>query len=106
MKALNPARFYLLIIAMLLLAFSMARQGFAHVPEETSQTIDDVVVTAEKRKQSLKEVPVSITVINDVEIQDQNARGVKEIFNLVPNLSVSAQNQNVTYVAVGASAPA
>ncbi|WP_321413845.1 TonB-dependent receptor [uncultured Desulfobacter sp.] len=98
MKPLNLAQFHLLIIAILLPVFSMARPGLAQIPKEASQIIDDVVVTAEKRKQMLKEVPVSITVIDDLEIQDRNVRDVKDIFNLVPNLSVSSQNQNVTYV--------
>ena len=98
MKKLNPTQFHLLIPAILLLVFSMARPGLAQIPEEASQIIDDVVVTAEKRKQMLKEVPVSITVVDDLEIQDRNVRDVKDIFNMAPNLSVSAQNQNVTYV--------
>ena len=98
MKKLDRAPFHLLITAILLLVFSTAQPGLAQTRTEKSEIIDDVVVTAEKRKQTLKEVPVSVTVINDLEIQDRNVRDVRDIFNLVPNLSVSAQNQNVTYV--------
>ncbi len=102
MKKLNCPGFHFLIffqiIAVLLLLLSMARPGLAQTRTEDPEVMDDIVVTAEKRKQSLKEVPVSITVINDLDIQDSNVRDVKDIFNLVPNLSVGAQNQNVTYV--------
>ncbi len=98
MKKLARAQFHLLITAMLLLVFSVAQPGIAQTRTEEPEIMDDVVVTAEKRKQTLKEVPVSVTVINELDIQDQNVREVRDIFNLVPNLSVSAQNQNVTYV--------
>jgi len=98
MKKLDRLVFHLLITVMLLPVLSAARPGLAQTRTGKFAIMDDVVVTAEKRRQTLKEVPVSVTVINDFEIQDQNVRDVKDILNLVPNLSVSAQNQNVTYV--------
>ncbi len=98
MKTLNRPDFHLVITAMLLLVLSMARSGLAQSLTEHAEIIDEVLVTAEKRKQALKEVPVSVTVINDLEIQDRDVRDVRDLFNLIPNLSVSSQNQNVTYV--------
>ena len=68
----------------------------AQAVEETSRTLGTIVVTAQKREQSLNEVPMSITALSGDQML---ARGVTDIESLVkftPGLS---------YVESGASVP-
>ena len=50
-------------------------------------TIDEVVVTAQRRSESIQDVPIAITAVGAETIQDQNVRGVEDYFALTPNVS-------------------
>lgn len=71
-------------------------EAAAPVNDETARTLGTIVVTAQKREQSLNEVPMSITALSGDQL---TARGVSDIESLVkftPGLS---------YVESGASVP-
>ncbi len=50
-------------------------------------TIDEVVVTAQRRSESIQDVPIAITAVGAETIQDQNVKGVEDYFALTPNVS-------------------
>ncbi|WP_421729560.1 TonB-dependent receptor [Brevundimonas sp.] len=54
---------------------------------ETS-TVDEIVVTALRRDQSLQDVPISITAITGETLADQGASNMNDYFRQVPGLSV------------------
>ncbi len=59
-----------------------------------AQTIlEEVVVTAQKREQSLQEVPISITAFNKEQIKDNMFTDVADYFEASPNVAFSA-NRN------------
>ena len=51
--------------------------------------LEEVVVTAQKREQSLQDVPISITAIGGERIQDAAINSFNDLDNYVPNFQVS-----------------
>ena len=51
--------------------------------------LEEVVVTAQKREQSLQDVPISITAISGERIQDAAINSFNDLDNYVPNFRVS-----------------
>lgn len=60
-------------------------------PTEASQgrTVGDIVVTAQRREEALQDVPLAVTALNAEMIEDLNARDIRDLTGLVPNLVVS-----------------
>jgi iron complex outermembrane receptor protein len=56
---------------------------------EPQPAIEEIVVTAQKRAQSVQEVPVSIAAIGGGEIDDLKVADTNDIAGLVPNLQVN-----------------
>lgn len=54
-----------------------------------AQTIEEVVVTARKRSESLQEIPESVTVLNADLIEAARINNIKDFSAVVPNLHVS-----------------
>ena len=52
-------------------------------------TIEEIVVTAQKRAQSVQEVPISVAAIGGGEIDDLKISDTNDIAGLVPNLQVN-----------------
>jgi len=60
--------------------------------EEQDQAIDKIVVTAQKREQSLIDVPVAVTVLNSEAINRTFASNIEGIQQLVPSLNYRKGN--------------
>ena len=56
----------------------------AAAPEE--DVLEEVVVTATLRQQSLIEVPVSITVLDEQQLRDRGQQHFEDVLAAVPNL--------------------
>lgn len=50
--------------------------------------IDEVIVTAQKREESLQDVPVSISVVGDQQLQNMHVTSLDDIASYVPGLQV------------------
>ncbi len=57
---------------------------------DTSTTVADVIVTAQKREQSLQDVPIVVTVVNAQQLQDAGVRDIKDLTVLTPGLMVTS----------------
>ena len=55
----------------------------------TPAGLEVVVVSANKRIEKLENVPMAISVLSDTTLQNNNVRGIEDIINLSPALSVS-----------------
>ena len=53
-------------------------------------TVDTVVVTAQKRKENLQDVPIVVTVVNKQLLQDSGVRDIKDLSKLTPGLTVTS----------------
>lgn len=55
--------------------------------------VEEIVVTAQKREQSLQDVPMSISAISSDTLRDSGATGIGGVAALVPSLSLVQNNQ-------------
>ena len=67
------------------------------------QALEEVVVTAQKRVESLQDVPISVTAISGEQIQDASIRSLSELGTYVPNFSVAENPVNTIITMRGIS---
>ncbi|MFT3996289.1 MAG: TonB-dependent receptor [Asticcacaulis sp.] len=78
----------------LVMALSAASAVAQEAPAEDTQTI---VVTAQKREQSLQDVPIVVTTLSAKLLQDAGVKDIKDMQVLTPGLTVtSTQNETLT----------
>lgn len=54
----------------------------------SAQAMEEIVVTATKREQSLQDVPVSVSVVSGEQIKNQSLQNLDDLSNWVPGLTV------------------
>src|SRR5947207_8171525 len=59
-------------------------------PVSATATAERVVVTAEKREENIQEVPSSVSVINDVELDNLHATQLTDYAPYIPGLQVNS----------------
>ncbi|WP_417319728.1 TonB-dependent receptor [Emcibacter sp.] len=77
---------------------------YAQAADET--VYEEIVVTSQKRAQSLSDVPISISAFNADNIQQTGINQLREIADFIPNVLVSATNDfnsQITIRGVGAN---
>src|SRR6187549_3487050 len=57
---------------------------------DAAHTIDEIVVTAQKREQSLQDVPIVVTSVSGQQIQDAGVRDIKDLTIVAPGLTVTS----------------
>jgi len=65
--------------------------------------LEEVLVTAQKRTESLQDVPISVTAISGEQIQDASIRGLGDLGAYVPNFSVTENAVNTIITMRGIS---
>ena len=70
-----------------LLALATASTGFA-------QQLEEIVVTAQKREQSLNDVPMSVSAVSGEQVQDAAIASFRQLGAYVPNLAISENAVN------------
>src|SRR5437879_5174544 len=60
--------------------------------------IDELVVTARKREESVQDIPASVSAISSATIQQQHITQIDDIATLVSNLHMVQRNDNSTDV--------
>jgi iron complex outermembrane recepter protein len=58
-------------------------------PESASYGLEEIIVTAQKTAEKLRDVPISITVITGDQITNQHIQDIGDITRVVPNFSFS-----------------
>jgi iron complex outermembrane receptor protein len=56
--------------------------------EEHQAVLEEVIVTAQKREQSLQDVPISVTAISTAAIEANRVTNVTDLSGLVPNVAI------------------
>ncbi|HEY9066656.1 MAG TPA: TonB-dependent receptor [Burkholderiaceae bacterium] len=67
-----------------------ASGGAASAPAAAT-TLDAVVITAQKRKEDVRKVPLSVSVVSGDAVQENHINDVTDLARSVPNLSFSSQ---------------
>jgi iron complex outermembrane receptor protein len=93
MASVMPVFLTTLVMAVLALAIPVARaEAGASATADDGSSLQEVVVTANKRAEDTKEVPVSIGVVDGKEITDLHIESVEDITRIVPGVSFAAHN--------------
>ena len=87
------------------MSLAYAMPAFAQdtdAPEESAST-NDIVVTAQRIEQRLQDVPISITVIDQQTLSNNNLSNPKDLAQLTPGLAVNNRNgsDNTTFTIRG-----
>ncbi len=72
-------------------ALAKENQKPTTTPDQKEFRINAVTVTAQKQEENVQEVPLSISVLNDVAIEDANINSVNDISARIPNLFIYQQ---------------
>jgi iron complex outermembrane recepter protein len=84
-------------------AVLMSYQAYAN----ESTALEEVLVTAQKREQSVLEIPFAISAIGEAEIKDRGALDIKDLQYSIPGLSITNNTPGQDRVQIrGASADA
>ena len=74
--------------------------GFAGVAsaqdQDGPQTIDDIIVTAQKREQNLQDVPIVVTSLSAETLQDAGVRDIKDLQILTPGMTVTSTSSEAS----------
>lgn len=77
--------------------------GFAGIAaaQEAPATIDDIIVTAQKREQSLQDVPIVVTTLSQEVLDGAGVQDIKDLQILTPGMTVtSTQSEASTTVRI------
>lgn len=69
-----------------LLLLSAANPAIADEQTKQSVNLGEVEVTANKISENLKDVPQSISVVSDTELQEREVKNVEELVKTMPNI--------------------
>ena len=75
-------------------AFGLAGAAAA---QDGPTTVDDIIVTAQKREQSLQDVPIVVTTLSQAALEGAGVRDIKDLQILTPGMTVtSTQSETAT----------
>lgn len=79
----------------------LSAPGSALAQSETGSgaTVDEIVVTAQMREQSLQDVPVVVTSVNAQQLQDAGVRDIKDLTIVAPGLTVTSTSSSAVTTA-------
>ncbi|MFC7378379.1 TonB-dependent receptor [Brevundimonas sp. GCM10030266] len=74
-------------------AFAQSTEPPARAQDDATTTvIEDVIVTAQKREQSIQDVPIAVTALSSETLEALRIEGGSELLRAVPNVSFSKSN--------------
>lgn len=80
-------------------AFTLFAQG-AIAQDDTGTTLEEVVVTAQKRTENLQEVPIALTALTEDMLEVNGVTDTDSFANLVPNLHIKQGTTGSTTLAI------
>ena len=81
-------------------AFGGAAQAQPASPDADERTLEEVLVTARKREESLLEIPESVVALGAGDIDRRNLKGLEDVGVQVPNLNLSVRLDGFPNVSV------
>jgi iron complex outermembrane receptor protein len=69
-------------------------------PEDTTTGIQEIIVTAQKRSESINDVPVSVTALSGEQLAEQRILDPEDLANVVPGLHVSNTGSTTPFYSI------
>jgi outer membrane receptor protein involved in Fe transport len=82
---------YMPLGGLMFMGLAFAPAAFAQTADESAE-VPDIIVTAQKREERLKDVPVPITAVGGEALLAQNQTKAQEFFSSVPAVNLQYQN--------------
>ena len=60
--------------------------------QESTGFLEEIIVTAQKRAQSVQDVPLAVTVLDSARIESAHANGFEDLQQLIPSVSFRKGN--------------
>jgi iron complex outermembrane receptor protein len=95
-----------LLLAILVLGAPAYAQDDGY--EDSGRLLEEVIVTAQKREQTLQEVPLTVTAFSGDFITENGVEDIRDIAGLTPNLSIKSRGETEASVfirGIGSQAP-
>src|SRR5882757_6168608 len=73
-----------------ILVAGSAVSGPVLAADESEFKLEEIVVTAQRREESLQTTPIAVTALTAADLQQQNVTTLADVSRLAPNLSISA----------------
>ena len=81
-------------------AFGFAGAASAQsTPQDSPASIDDIIVTAQKREQNLQDVPIVVTSLSQETLQNAGVRDIKDLQILTPGMTVTSTSSEASTTA-------
>ena len=77
-----------LAIGAIAVALALGDMGVAVAQDDSASMLEEILVTARKREESLTDVPVAISVFNENEIAEQGISSLQELYDATPGLTL------------------
>ncbi|HLU07463.1 MAG TPA: TonB-dependent receptor [Woeseiaceae bacterium] len=95
----RPQRFITTLVGSSFFAFGgMSFIQPAAAQQANNPALEEIVVTAQKRTETLAEVPMSITVLSGDMLERQQADNFQDLVALVPGFSINSSSRGVTRI--------
>ena len=62
--------------------------------EAAATTIEDIVVTARRKEESLQNVPVAITALSGEQLEQKGLRSTEDLRSFVPGMNIGGQRRD------------
>ena len=88
-----------LILGVSAVAMAAAAPSAFAAAADGGNTVDQIVVTAQKRSQSLQDVPIVVTAVSGQLLKDANVKDIKDLTVLTPGLMVTSTSSEASTTA-------
>ena len=79
---------YIIAFAIIFSSFAVEKI-YAQASEASEYTVEEILVTARKRTESIQDVPVAVSALSISQIERGNIQRVQDLEKLVPNVEMS-----------------
>ena len=87
----------------LYIATSLLLGNLLYAQDTQTLDLDSVTVTANKMEENIKDIPQSITVMTDVEIEEKGIKDVGDLIKYIPNLTTYALTPQINFRGLNSS---
>ncbi len=88
MSTIHRTRLVQAILLALVASTSAQAQQAPATPDSQSSTLETIIVTAEKRSEDIQQVPMSISVIDENQLENLHATQLTDYFSYLPGFTV------------------
>ncbi|WP_304166007.1 TonB-dependent receptor [Phenylobacterium aquaticum] len=88
-------------VALISILWAASAQAEAPAPsaDTAPHTVDEIVVTAQKRTQNLQDVPIVVTTVNGATLRANGVKDIKDLTILTPGLTVTSTTSSTSTTA-------